>query len=1130
MNKLQIINKAISDIRETLDAECTSIERLPELVQTLSKEASRSGYTTSFVFSSRSNPNAPTGGSLDTTTGLVVEIEDEWENSIKDDPVNIFMSFAIFNSIGERVTGWSKPVNLKGLKGDRGEQGPKGEQGPSGDKGADGQSISFRTVTVYTTTDDIDSPWKPVGGKWIFQTNEILCPEGNSVWFLSSEDAPKRKYLWASTGTFNSLGELVEKWSAPFRLTGDDGKDGVDGTLTEFIYRQLPDYTSYGLLWEYLSNNELPSLNEPGYVPYRKDDIAETDWSASPKGITPSMNIEVACSRIRSSINEPWGKWSNCFVWSRWGQNGVDGDGIEYIYLVTPPTYEGKVITKEVVDTIFTPNRQAAAEIDSNYQKDDFCFNKDFGYSSYNWTDTPADIGPDNPMEWIMSRKQVNGKWSVFSEPVLWARHAVKGDSYFTSFVFTRRENPDRPEGGSFEAPASVYPEYWEDSVPEGNTPIWMSRRTFKQGDADWGTGWSDPIQMADTDYFQVEYSSYTNPDDPNESPKITKYTGKEEEWREENPDWSNHVENPVWMATCHGINGEWGDWVISKIKGENGKDGKDGKDGDVGDFSNFNLLANSAELIYNYTGSETTVYGRKYLPITVNAGEQYTFKCELAENLSNDGINTFIIGLAGTNSGREWISNYKTVEFGKNIVVTFTIDDGIQNVKADLCFYKSNAPRTAKAKFNNFSLVKGTVPMSIWQDYQGDNGLKNLINVIMDETYTLGSSSSTSQYVNYQFANFVVNPNESYTFKVDDAKILAGSDTGFNVGIYDARKQEWLSDGPYYVKFGDHNFTTMTIKNTVASNTEGTLVIYAGQAGQTAGKQIQVTKPTLVKGTRPMMVWKSGKTTDIEYLTNTFGEVDSFDGVTLSKAVAVKNSSGKVITIIDGSRTYNELGDITIAAGVDTTASDLTTGINNATLKIFNSGSLSIGETIENNNQGKGPWPVFLKHDGSGWLANGNISWDDKGTLLYEDVLMINMSEFLKNNRQAMQTKDQWIYYTIDVGSASTIILYSKLLIGTTVTFPPNIIFKLTNVNRFQEGREIKFLFFGQGWGSKQIGDEPLKVTMKFIDILSGAGNADINYVTVYGSLSREYDTSTKCITLMCIGKDAGVPLCATY
>jgi hypothetical protein len=31
----------------------------------------------------------------------------------------------------------------------------------------------------------------------------------------------------------------------PFRITGDDGKNGADGRVTEFIYRQLPDYDTY---------------------------------------------------------------------------------------------------------------------------------------------------------------------------------------------------------------------------------------------------------------------------------------------------------------------------------------------------------------------------------------------------------------------------------------------------------------------------------------------------------------------------------------------------------------------------------------------------------------------------------------------------------------------------------------------------------------------------------------------------------------------------------------------------------------------------------------------------------------------------------------------------------------------
>jgi hypothetical protein len=78
MNKdLEAINKSITEIRELLNAECTPIDQLPDMVSDLSKSAAKSGYTTAFVFSTNSNPNTPTGGSLDTTTGLVVDIEDD---------------------------------------------------------------------------------------------------------------------------------------------------------------------------------------------------------------------------------------------------------------------------------------------------------------------------------------------------------------------------------------------------------------------------------------------------------------------------------------------------------------------------------------------------------------------------------------------------------------------------------------------------------------------------------------------------------------------------------------------------------------------------------------------------------------------------------------------------------------------------------------------------------------------------------------------------------------------------------------------------------------------------------------------------------------------------------------------
>lgn len=355
---------------------------------------------------------------------------------------------------------------------------------------------------------------------------------------------------------------------------------------------------------------------------------------------------------------------------------------------------------------------------------------------------------------------------------------------------------------------------------------------------------------------------------------------------------------------------------------------------------SRSNLIADSSELIYTYAGSETSVYGRKYLPITVNAREQYTFKCELAENLSDDGVNTFIIGLAGTNRGSGWISNYKTVEFGKNIVVTFTINDGIQNVKADLCFYKSNAPRSAKARFSNFSLVKGTTPMSTWEDYQGDNGLQNLINIWTDEVNILGSSTTTAQYLNYKFAELYVKPNETYTFKVDKSRILAGSDTGFNIGIFNEANQQWLSKGVYYVKFGEHVYATMAIKADVANNTKGALLIYAGQQQTTAGKQIEITRPSLVKGTRPMMVWKE----NTDYLTNAFknGTTKISGGLTMAQAVMVEDGNGNVKGMLNGSDYGNDTthGKLILAAGSKGASA---ANMRDANTKIYEDGTIEV-------------------------------------------------------------------------------------------------------------------------------------------------------------------------------------------
>ena len=56
----------------------------------------------------------------------------------------------------------------------------------------------------------------------------------------------------------------------------------------------------------------------------------------------------------------------------------MDGDGVEYIYLVTPPLTPNDVLS----GSAYTPNLDEALS-NERYQEDEFCFNDEFGYIGY---------------------------------------------------------------------------------------------------------------------------------------------------------------------------------------------------------------------------------------------------------------------------------------------------------------------------------------------------------------------------------------------------------------------------------------------------------------------------------------------------------------------------------------------------------------------------------------------------------------------------------------------------------------------------------------------------------------------------------------------------------------------------
>lgn len=336
---------------------------------------------------------------------------------------------------------------------------------------------------------------------------------------------------------------------------------------------------------------------------------------------------------------------------------------------------------------------------------------------------------------------------------------------------------------------------------------------------------------------------------------------------------------------------------------------------------SRLNLLSNSAEVLQDYS---LYTYAIIYLPITVNAGEKYTFKCENASILSgNVASNKYGVRISDLNDTD--LCTRQFVEFGANGTATLTINSGVSNAKARFLLTKKNDPamETSTAVFRNVSLVKGITAMATWQDYQGDNGLKNLINVKSDETITL-----TNDYI----AELTINSGEQYTFRADNI-----SDSGSHiVGISDF-KTIWFTD-TFGLVNGSNTYYVLTVKEGV-SKQKAYLHIWSSTSGQ-----ITLTRPTLVKGTRPMMVWKA----NTDYLTNAFknGSTKISGGLVMAQAVAVTNNAGTVKGMFNGSETFKDAthGTLMLAAGSEGATKDQ---LAEATTRIYEDGTINTSSLI---------------------------------------------------------------------------------------------------------------------------------------------------------------------------------------
>lgn len=330
--------------------------------------------------------------------------------------------------------------------------------------------ISFRTVNAYKSTGESeDRPATPTGGSWNPNTDAITYPDG---WSGLDELGG---IVWESQATFNSLGSQTKSWSTPTRITGPNGENGTDGLTIEFIYTRTKDDSKPELV---VTDSE----NVNDYLPGGNGQVGSNPetWTDNPRGITDEWRTEWMSQRTKDTESQTWGNWIEPVRWSRWGQNGKDGDGVEYVFVRTKREQTPTTPTDSPNVDEYEP------AIDSSQSS---------WVEGPNWTDDPLSPTTDWPYVYVTQRKQqspedASATWGAWSTPSLWAMYGHTGDS----IEFRMRAHSSATSAPSLDKSARN-PSGWTVGNPvvtSTNKYVWMTYAKINTENELVGE-WSDP-------------------------------------------------------------------------------------------------------------------------------------------------------------------------------------------------------------------------------------------------------------------------------------------------------------------------------------------------------------------------------------------------------------------------------------------------------------------------------------------------------------------------------------------------------------------------------------------------------------------------------------------------------------
>lgn len=249
-----------------------------------------------------------------------------------------------------------------------------------------------------------------------------------SKWATNAENPSKGYYTWM-TFAFVSNG-VYGSWVNPVCITGKDGEAGTDITDKEQIYKLA---------------GEGETVPKPNNDPDTKDYVP-AGWTDNPQGVSATAPCEWTCIRTNNTETNKWSDWSKPVLWSHYGHNGTDGDGVEYIYWAG---HNEQAYPASNPNTWYTDGQSKANEFrdGGSYSEEDgsdgyynskYYNKREFILAGTGWSNNPSDLsssyyGPGSRQYVSMRRKykdkEGSSYWHKYSAPTLWSNYAQNGDA-----------------------------------------------------------------------------------------------------------------------------------------------------------------------------------------------------------------------------------------------------------------------------------------------------------------------------------------------------------------------------------------------------------------------------------------------------------------------------------------------------------------------------------------------------------------------------------------------------------------------------------------------------------------------------------------------------------------------------